>query len=96
MRRWTMPSQNEVSLNDLAAAVIAQDPELRNDLRSMVKDMIGMLRYQIRYGDDSTKVSLARTMVPQLLRSMQNVEQDEERAEERKAYDRILASARGE
>jgi hypothetical protein len=91
-----MPSQNEVSLNDLAAAVIAQDPELRNDLRSMVKDMIGMLRYQIRYGDDSTKVSLARTMVPQLLRSMQNVEQDEERAEERKAYDRILASARGE
>jgi hypothetical protein len=80
----------------LAAAVIAQDPELRNDLRSMIKDMIGVLRYQIRYGDDSTKISLAKTMVPQLLRSMQNVEQDEERAAERMAYERILASARGE
>lgn len=88
--------EQDTTLNELAAAVVASDPELRNELRTMVKELIGIMRYQIRHGDDSTKVALAKSMVPQLLKSMQNVDRDEQEQDKRAAYERILAGVRGD
>lgn len=85
-----------VSVGDLAAAVVAQDPALQNELKGLVQDMVGHMRHTMRHGDPASKTAMAKAIVPQLLTAISKVEKSAAVEEQRAAYDRMLASIRGD
>lgn len=84
-----MVTKNDVQVADLAAAVVASDPELRDDLKRLARDMIKHVRMQMKHGDDSMKSALAKTMLPHMLKAMNSVEDDERNAKMLKAYENM-------
>lgn len=92
-----MAGLNEhVSLNDLAATVVAQDPEIRAQLKGLVSDLIGHMRYTMRHGDPASKIALTKQVLPSLLGSIKKVEGEAGDAEARDAYERMIATLRGD
>lgn len=89
-------AKDQLSVNDLAATVVASDPELRESLKALALDMVNGLRYSMAHGDLATRLALAKTMAPHLLRAMQNVEADEANKRGKEAYENILKYSRGE
>lgn len=87
---------DELSMGDLAAAVVASDPKLRNELKGLVQDMIRHMRWTMRHGEPSAKTQLSKQIMPQLLKAINKVDQDEGEAEERAAYERMMAALRGD
>ncbi len=86
----------KLSIGDLAAAVVAQDDQVRNELKGLVTDMIRHMRYTMRHGDPGQKTALSKQIVPQLLTAINKVDGDASQAEERAAYERMMAGLRGE
>lgn len=91
-----MALKDELSLAELAKTVVAEDPVLRDMLRQLVADMVGVMRYTMRHGTPSEKLQLARSIVPQLLTAMKSVDQNQTDAAKREAYERMMAKMRGE
>lgn len=91
-----MAGNQNVTVTDLAAAVVAEDDELRGQLKALVSDMIGHMRYTMRHGDPAAKLALAKNITPQLLSSMQKVESGEGDKERRAAYERMMRELRGD
>lgn len=89
-------ANDRLSMGDLAAAVVAQDDDLRDNLKGLVNDMIKHMRYTMRHGDPSQKTALARQIIPQLLTAINKVDADEGEKEEKAAYERMMAALRGE
>jgi hypothetical protein len=87
---------DKLSLGDLAAAVVAQDEEIRDDLKGLVSDMIKHMRYTMRHGEASAKTALSKQIIPQLLTAINKVDSDESEKEEKAAYDRMMAQLRGD
>lgn len=85
-----------VSVSELAAAVVAADDELRNELKGLVSDIIGHMRYTMRHGDPSAKIALAKSITPQLLTAVNKVDQSEGEQARREAYERMMSELRGE
>lgn len=88
--------QGPISVGDLAAAVVAQDPQLQNELKNLVTDIVGNMRYTMRHGDPAAKAALSKAVIPQLLSAISKVERDGARDEERAAYERMMAAIRGD
>lgn len=89
-------NQGPVSLGELAQAVVAADDELRNELKALVQDIIGHMRYTMRHGDPASKLSLAKSITPQLLTAINKVDHSEDEQARREAYNRMMAELRGE
>ena len=89
-------ARDQLSVGDLAAAVVAQDDEVRDQLKGLVTDMIKHMRYTMRHGDPGQKTALSKQIIPQLLTAINKVDADENEAEERAAYNRMMAAMRGE
>ena len=90
-----MAAPAKLSMGDLAAAVVAQDDELRDELKGLVSDIIKHMRYTMRHGDPGQKVQLSKSVVPQLLGAINKVDGDAGAAEERAAYERMMAALKG-
>lgn len=86
----------KLSIGELAAAVVAQDDTLRDELKALVRDGIRHMRYTMRHGDPAQKTAIAKQIMPQLLTAINKVEGDAGAAEERAAYERMMAGLRGE
>lgn len=80
----------EKSLEDATVAIIATDPELRAELRGLIMDATKRYRHVVRWGQPDARLAAIKAIVPGLLRSMGRVEQSEEEAEARAAYERLL------
>ena len=91
-----MPRDGELSMGDLAAAVVAADDGLRDDLKKLVADMIRHMRWTMRHGEPSAKTQLSKQIMPQLLKAINKVDSDESEKEERAAYERMMAALRGD
>ena len=87
---------DKLSIGDLAAAVVAQDDEIRDDLKGLVSDMIKHMRYTMRHGEPGQKTALSKQIIPQLLTAINKVDADEGEKEEKAAYERMMAQLRGE
>jgi len=86
----------QLSVGELAAAVVAGDEELRDSLKGLVSDIIGHMRYTMKHGEASAKIQLAKAITPQLLTAINKVDQEQSREAEREAYARMMSSLRGE
>lgn len=91
-----MAAEAKLSIGDLAAAVVAQDEQIRNQLKGLVNDVVLHMRHTMRHGDPAQKTALAKQVLPQLLTAIKKVDGDTSAAEERAAYDRMMAAIRGE
>ena len=87
---------DRLTMGELAAAVVAQDDELRDSLKGLVNDMIRHVRWTMRHGEPSAKTALAKQVIPQLLTAINKVDQNESEAEERAAYERMMKALTGE
>ena len=91
-----MAGNGPVSVGGLAAAVVAQDPALQNELKGLVADIVGNMRHTMRHGDPAAKAALSKAVVPQLLAAISKVEKSAAVEEQRAAYERLLAGIRGD
>lgn len=87
---------DKLTVGDLAAAVVAQDDGIRDDLKGLVRDMIRHMRHTMRHGDPASKIALSKQIIPQLLTAINKVDADESEKEEKAAYDRMMAALRGD
>lgn len=89
-------NQRNQQLAQLATAVIADDKDMRNELKGLVQDIIKHQRLTMRVGTPAEKQALVKAVLPQMLSAMNTVAQDEAAADEQAAYDRMRATLRGE
>lgn len=82
--------QVEKSLEDATVALINSDPDLRAELRALIKDATARYRHVIKFGAPDARLAAIKAIVPGLLRAMGRVEQSEEEAIGRAAYERLL------
>lgn len=87
---------DRLTVGELAAAVVAQDEEVRDDLKALVRDMIRHMRWTMRHGEPSAKTALSKQIIPQLLTAINKVDQNEHEAEERAAYERLMRAMAGD
>ena len=87
---------DRLTVGELAAAVVAQDAEVRDDLKALVRDMIRHMRWTMRHGEPSAKTALSKQIIPQLLTAINKVDQNEHEAEERAAYERLMKALSGD
>lgn len=80
----------EKSIEDATVAMITSDPELRADLRELIRVATGRYMHVIKFGAPDARLAAIKAIVPGLLRAMGRVEQSEEEAEGRAAYERLL------
>ena len=91
-----MPNQRLDPLRDVAAHVVADDPEIRARMKKMVNALLATAEHTIKWGTFNEKMILMKQIVPGLLRSMEGADVNASEAAERERYDRIQAYARGE
>lgn len=91
-----MPNKRADPLADVAAQVVADDPQIRARMKRLVNMMLDSAERTMRLGSPQEKALLMRQVVPGLLRSMQGADVNASEAEERKRYERIMAFSRGE
>ncbi len=84
------------ALNDVAAAVVADSPELRTRLYAVIDQMLGEVEYVMRLGTHAEKAAYLRVVLPSLLRSMQGAEGNEADRAKKAAYERLQAAMRGD
>lgn len=80
---------------DVAAHVVAADPDLRNRVGKLVKRLIIEAEHTLDFGTPTDRAALMKAVVPTMLRSIQNADADAGDAAKAAAYDRILAEMRG-
>lgn len=85
-----MAAAKELSLEDATVALINSDPDLRDELRDLIKDAIARYKHVIGYGAPADRLAAIKAIVPGLLRAMGRVEQSAQEAAMRAAYDRLL------
>ena len=85
-----------LNVGELAAAAVAADDDLRDDLKGLVSDVINHMRYTMRHGDPAAKLQLSRAITPQLLSAINKVDEEQGRAAEREAYQRLLSAFKDE
>lgn len=86
----TKGKTSELSLEDATVALINSDPDLRAELRELIRDATARYRHVIRWGSPDARLAAIKAIVPGMLRAMGRVEQSEQEAEMRKAYERLL------
>ena len=85
----TKRQADELSLEEATVALINSDPELREELRGLIRDATARYRHTIRWGSPDARLAAIKAIVPGLLRAMGRVEQSEQEAAMREAYERL-------
>lgn len=91
----TVATKQELSINDLAAQVVRQDPELKAMMKQLITDAVGEYLYAMRHGDQALKISLAKALVPYMLKAIQSAEDGEADKEKKEAYKRMTDAMMG-
>lgn len=91
-----MPRGNQDSLAALAAAALANDPELQRDVRSMVRRIIKNTELTLTFGTPQDKIALNRAIMPNLMRQLAVVDDDNAAKSEADAYARMRADMGGD
>lgn len=88
--------QQNAAVSAMASAIVRSDPILREQLSSLVHDVIAHMQFTMKHGMASEKAALYKALAPSLLSALQTSDATERKGEERKAYDRMLSMMRGE
>jgi len=91
-----MPNKKADPIADVAAHIVANDPQIRRRMQRLVNAMLDDAEHLIRYGTPTERITLMKQVVPALLRSMRGADANASEAAEQDAYDRIMAAMRGE
>jgi len=82
----------EETLEEATAKLIASDPELRDELRGLVREAIQRYRHTIRWGQPDARLSAIKAIVPGMMRAMGRVESTEADRQLRVEYDMLRAA----
>lgn len=91
-----MPNQKADPLGQVAAEVLADNPQLRNRVTRLVERLLIHAEKTMRFGSEAEKNALMKQVVPGLLRSLKSADVNADEATQAEAYDRIRAYARGD
>ena len=91
-----MPNKRADPLADVAAQVVADDPQIRRRMKRLVNALLSEAERIIQYGSPSEKALLMKQVVPGLMRSMTGADVNASEAEDAERYERIKMYARGE
>lgn len=89
-------NQRNVAVAAAAAAIVAEDRELKDQLSGLIRDIVKHQRIVMRAGSSAEKAALVKAILPQMLNAMNTVSQNEQEATERAAYERMQAVMRGD
>lgn len=89
-------SSNLDPIADVAAAVVADDPALRQRVQGLVSALLADAEHTVQWGSPADRAALMKSIVPNLLRSMQTAGADAHEQAMREAYERIQQTMRGE
>ena len=84
-----------VNIGDLAATVVAQNPELRSQLTDLMSTIISHMQYTMLYGSNADRTTLAKSITPQLLKGMHSAQAAEGDKEMKEAYKALIADLTG-
>lgn len=82
----------EHTLEEATAALIQSDPDLREDLRALIKEAISRYRHTIRWGQPDARLSAIKAIVPGMMRAMGKVELAESDRKMRLEYDALVTA----
>lgn len=91
-----MAGRTDSPLNEVAAKVVAESPQLRARMDRIVEALISDMELTIRIGSPAERAMLMKNVVPHLLRGMQGGGASAEDIALREAYDRVMSAVRGE
>lgn len=91
-----MPNKRADPIGDVAAQIVADDPQIRARMQQIVNALLDDAEHTIRWGTESERASLMKQVLPALLRSMQGADANASEAAEKEAYERMMATMRGE
>lgn len=83
------------ALNAVFSDVVANDPEIRDEVRSIVRGIINQTRYLLVHGDTETRNQMMRAVMPGMVKALAASEGGERERKEREALDRILGKLNG-
>lgn len=83
-------STPKLSVIDLAARIVADDPELRDSLRELMNDAIVHMQYTLKHGSMAEKNLLAKVIMPTLIKALGETNSGEAAQREREAYQRMM------
>lgn len=83
-------------LAEVAASIVAGDPELRKRVQRLVKRLVAEAEHTLEWGSAADKSALMKAVVPTMLRSIQNADADASDQAMADAYQRMLSSMRGD
>jgi hypothetical protein len=84
------------TLNAATIGALASDPQLRKRTQAMFNSALQHAEYILNFGQGDERASLIKSIVPQMMRSLQDEQADVAAAAQRAAYDRMRAAMRGE
>ena len=84
------------ALQKLGGAALARDEKLRAQTRDVFSGALARAKYILDHGSESDRNSLIKSIVPNLLRSLQDEQADLAKQAQKAAYDRMRAAMRGE
>lgn len=91
-----MPNKGNLDpLANVAAAIVADNPELRDRMQRIINALLLDMEHTIKWGTHSEKAALTRAVMPALLRAMQNSGADASSTAQQDAYNRMLDVMRG-
>lgn len=91
-----MPNRRADPIGEVAARVVADNPDIKAEMQSLIRAMIVDAKHVMRNGTPSERQRLFNSVVPALLRSMQGADANASEAAEKQAYERILAQMKGQ
>lgn len=91
-----MANQKADPLGEVAAAVLADNPDLRNRVTKLVERLLSHAEKTMRFGSEGEKNALMKQVVPGLLRSLKSADVNAGEAEQAAAYERMQRYSRGE
>lgn len=91
-----MPNQPADPLRDAAAAVLAADPDLYARTSRLIDALLRDAETTIRFGAPAERAALMKSMIPGLIRGMQNASSAAADTSEREAVERLYAEMRGD
>jgi len=91
-----MPNKRADPIGDVAAQVVANDPQIKARMQKIVNALLDDTEAIIRRGTPGERQTLFRSVVPALMRSMQSADANASEAAEKEAWERMKAAMRGE
>lgn len=91
-----MPNKKADPLADVAAQIVADDPDIRGRMKVLVNTLLDDAFHLVKFGTPQERMNLMRAVVPALMRGMQGGDANASEAREKQAYERMMAELRGD